>query len=172
MPLYSTNDDKADPAVTPRSPESVPLTTLEASIFFKASIPEPENTEAVTTFALKDPEASLATMVEAPFADAAVVLAFAKVPDETLEALSAVKSAPEPENVVAVIRLALKDPEASLATMVEAPFELDAVVLAFAKVPVVILEAFVVSVVADVAKPVTCPDVIDILTFAADVALP
>ena len=48
-----------------------------------------------------------------------------------------VKDAPEPENVVAVIRLALKDPEASLATIVEAPFADAAVVLAFATVPVV-----------------------------------
>ena len=79
------------------------------------------------TSALNAPEASLATMVEAPFADAAVVAELGIL----------VKDAPEPENVVAVIRLALKDPEASLATMVEAPFADAAVVLAFATVPVV-----------------------------------
>ena len=74
-------------------------------------------------------------MVEAPFELDAVVLAFATVPVVTWDPSSDVKDAPEPENVVAVIRLALKDPEASLATMVEAPFADAAVVLAFASVP-------------------------------------
>ncbi len=44
--------------------------------------------------------------------------------------------------------------------------------LADGKNPVFILAASVVSVVADVAKPVTCEDDIDIATLAADVILP
>jgi hypothetical protein len=42
---------------------------------------------AVMTFAAKEPLESRATMVDAPFAELAVVLALAKVPTEILEAL-------------------------------------------------------------------------------------
>ena len=51
---------------------------------------------AVIPFAVKFPPASLATMVEAPLELEAVVLAFAKVPEETLEALSVVNPEPLP----------------------------------------------------------------------------
>ena len=77
-----------------------------------------------------------------------------------------------PSNFVAVIVFAVNDPEASLETIVEAPFADAAVVLAFAKVPVVIFEAFVVSVVADVAKPETLAAARENPTFATEVTLP
>ena len=79
----------------------VPLEILDALIAVKATplpdtlVNEPVvplkvvalDVVAVMTFAVKFPFASRATMVEAPLADAAVVLPLAKVPTEILEAL-------------------------------------------------------------------------------------
>ena len=141
---------------------------------------------AVTLLAVKLPEASRATIVEAPFAEAAVVYMLAIVPvlitlafiavtdkltaalpsNETLAAVAppeiwklraVVNEAAEPEILpvtLAVIVFAEKLPLASRATIVEAPLEAEAVVLALFNVPDVILSALVVSVVAEAAKPV------------------
>jgi hypothetical protein len=65
-----------------------------------------------------------------------------KVPDAILFAFKFVTFAPEPLNAVAVIVAPVKLPEESRATIVDAPFELDAVVLALSIVPLEILEAF------------------------------
>ena len=75
-------------------------------------------------------------------AEAAVVLALAMVPDEILEALIADKVAPLPLNV-AVTMFAPKLPLASRATIVEALFASEAVVLALAIVPEAIFEALI-----------------------------
>jgi hypothetical protein len=72
----------------------------------------------------------------------AVVRALAIVPEDMEEAFSDVIEAPEPLKVVAVIVAPVKLPEASLATIVEAPLELEAVVLALFKVPEDMEEAF------------------------------
>ena len=68
---------------------------------------------------------------------------------------------------LAVIVLAEKLPLASRATIVDAPFELEAVVLALANVPELIFDALVVSVVAEAAKPDTLDAVIAIATLVA-----
>jgi hypothetical protein len=122
---------------------------------------------AVITFAEKLPEASRATIVEAPLAEAAVVLSLATVPVVIAVPLSVVIEAPEPVNVVAVIPAAAKLPEASRATMVLAPFVADAVVRALIKVPLVMFDALVVSVVAEAAKPDTLDAVIAMPTLEA-----
>jgi hypothetical protein len=93
--------------------------------------------------AVNDPLASRATIVEAPLAEAAVVLAFAMVPEEIEEALIAVMEAPLPEKDVPVIAPAANDPDASRRTIVEAPLAVAAVVLAFAIVPEAMLEALI-----------------------------
>jgi hypothetical protein len=67
----------------------------------------------------------------------------ATVPDVTFEALIAVNATPFPEMLVVVIALAVNEPLASRATMVDAPFAEAAVVLAFAIVPALILEALI-----------------------------
>jgi hypothetical protein len=84
-----------------RALSKVPEVTLEALIAVKAT-PLPEtlvnapvvplkvvalDVVAVIKFAVKFPFASRATIVDAPLADAAVVLPLAKVPTEILEAL-------------------------------------------------------------------------------------
>ena len=83
---------------------------------------------------------SRATIVEAPLAEAAVVYELLIVPLAIAEAFKLVNAEPLPEcaplKVVAVIVAAEKLPEASLATIVEAPLEAVAVVFAFGKVPV------------------------------------
>jgi hypothetical protein len=63
-----------------------------------------------TAFAAKEPFASLTTIVLAPLAVAAVVLALAKVPVVILEALIAVMAAPLPETVVKVPVVAVTVP--------------------------------------------------------------
>ena len=122
---------------------------------------------AVMTFAVKFPLASRATIVEAPLAEAAVVLSLATVPVVIAVPLSVVIEAPEPVNVVAVIPAAAKLPEASRATIVLAPFVAAAVVRALIKVPLVMLDALVVSVVAEAAKPDTLDAVIAMPTLEA-----
>jgi hypothetical protein len=128
----------------------VPLAIFEALIAVKAT-PLPEIEVVVIAFAVKFPDASLATMVDAPLADAAVVLAFEIVPLEIFDALISVKPAPlplcAPETVTNVPTFAAKDPFESLATMVEAPLALAAVVLALAMVPAEMLEALMLVIV-------------------------
>jgi len=104
--------------------------------------PAPVTVVNVPTLAVKLPEASLATIVEAPLAEAAVVFAFGIVPLDILEAFKAVIAPPAPDRVINVPTLAEKLPFASLATIVEAPLAEVAVVRALAKVPVLMLEAF------------------------------
>ena len=74
----------------------------------------------------------LATIVDEPFADEAVVAELGML----------VNDAPEPLNDVAVITPALNAPEASLETMVDAPLEDDADVLALSKLPEEMFDAF------------------------------
>jgi hypothetical protein len=97
----------------------------------------------VITFPEKDPLASRATIVEAPLAEAAVVLALSKVPVVIAVALIAVRAEPLPENDVPVIAPAANSPEAPRRTIVEAPLLEEAVVLAFATVPVVTLDPLI-----------------------------
>jgi predicted dinucleotide-binding enzyme len=125
----------------------VPLDIFEALIA-EIAAPEPdtavnEPVPAVTTFALNEPLVSRATIVEASLAEAAVVLALASVPEAILDALIDVRAAPLPDIEVVVIAFAVKFPEASRATIVEAPLAEAAVVRAFAIVPALILEALI-----------------------------
>jgi hypothetical protein len=107
---------------------------------FKAVKAEPL---AVITFAVKLPEPSRATIVEAPLDEEAVVLALSIVPADILEAFNAVILPPAPDKVINVPTLAEKLPFVSLATIVEAPFEAVAVVLAFGIVPALITLALI-----------------------------
>jgi hypothetical protein len=108
-----------------RAVATVPEDMLEA---FKLVSPDPAPVTVVkvAVLAVKLPEASRATIVFAPLAEAAVVAEFGML----------VSEAPEPLNVVAVIVAAVKFPLASRATIVEAPLAEAAVVFAFGKVPV------------------------------------
>jgi hypothetical protein len=118
---------------------------LEALIAVKATpLPETAVNEPdvpVITFPAKEPSASRRTIVEAPLAEAAVVLALSKVPEEILEALMAVRATPLPETDSAVIAPALKDPPASRKIIVAAPLAEAAVVLALSIVPELMFEA-------------------------------
>jgi hypothetical protein len=133
----------------------VPEVMLEALIAVKAT-PLPKTVVNVPTLAAKEPSESRATIVEAPLAEAAEVLALSKVPEEMLEALMAVRAMPLPDtfvkapvvplkvvalDVVAVITLPAKDPSASRNTIVEAPLAEAAVVNELPIVPLEILEA-------------------------------
>jgi hypothetical protein len=137
----------------------VPLAMLDALILVRLA-PLPEIVVAVTTFAAKDPLASRDTMVDAPLASDAVVLAFAIVPEAMFEALIAVSATPFPDTevnvpVVPVITFPAKEPLASRTTRVEAPLAEVAVVLALSKVPVVIA----VALIAVRAEPLPEKDV-------------
>jgi hypothetical protein len=112
----------------------------------------PEIVTKVPTLAAKDPLESLATIVEAPLAEAAEVLALSKVPAVIAEALIAVMAAPLPEKDVPVIAPAANSPEAPRRTIVEAPLAVAAVVLAFAIVPEAMLEAL------RAVRPIPFPD--------------
>jgi hypothetical protein len=118
---------------------------LEALIAVKATplpetaVNEPDAPEII--FPAKEPLESRATIVEAPLAEAAVVLALSKVPEEILEALMAVRATPLPETDSAVIAPALKDPPASRKIIVAAPLAEAAVVLALLIVPELMFEA-------------------------------
>jgi hypothetical protein len=92
----------------------------------------------VITLPANDPFASRSTMVEAPFAVAAVVLALSIVPLDIFDALIA--DNPDPS---AVIIPALNSPDVPRNTIVEAPLAVAAVVLALSRVPVVIDEALI-----------------------------
>jgi hypothetical protein len=108
----------------------------------------PLNVVAVIVLALKLPPASRATIVEAPLAEAAEVLALSKVPVVIAEALIAVIAEPSPEKDEPVIAPAANSPEAPRRTIVEAPLLEEAVVLAFAIVPEAMLEALIPVTVA------------------------
>jgi hypothetical protein len=125
----------------------VPEVTLEALIAVN-EVPLPDMlvkvpVVPVITFPEKDPLASRATIVEAPLAEAAVVLALSKVPVVIAVALIAVRAEPFPEKDVPVIAPAANSPEAPRRTIVEAPLLEEAVVLAFAIVPEAMLEALI-----------------------------
>jgi hypothetical protein len=122
--------------------------------------PPPLKFVAVTTFALKLALASRKTKVAAVAASVPVVLAFAIVPLDMLEALIAVKEVPLPEifvkvPVVPVITFPAKEPLASRTTRVEAPLAEEALVLALSRVPVVIA----VALIAVRAEPLPEKDV-------------
>jgi hypothetical protein len=145
---------------------TVPVVTFDPLI---ALIAEPL---AVIMFAVNDPLASLETIVEAPFASEAVVLALAMVPDEMLEALIAVRATPCPDTlvkvpVVPVTTLAVNDPFASLATIVEAPLAEAAVVLALAIVPLDMLEALIAVRATPLPETEVKVPVVPVITFPA-----
>jgi len=145
-------------AAVVRALSIVPLDMLEALISVRLA-PLPEIV-AVITFAVKEPLASRDTMVDAPLASDAVVLAFAIVPEAIFEALIAVNATPLPDTevnvpVVPVITFPAKDPLASRTTRVEAPLAEEALVLALSKVPVVIA----VALIAVRAEPLPEKDV-------------
>ena len=126
--------------------EIVPLVIFEAFMSVKAApFPDiaPLKVVAVIVLALKLPPASRATIVEAPLAEAAEVLAFAIVPEEMLEALMSVSGAPLPEKEAPVIAPAVNSPDAPRRTIVLAPLAEEAEVRAFAIVPVEMLEALI-----------------------------
>jgi hypothetical protein len=120
----------------------VPLEILEALMPVRAT-PFPDMlvkvpVVPVITLPAKDPLVSLATIVEAPLAEAAEVLALSIVPEEMLEALIPVRPPPSPytfvklpaaaATLVALTTLAVKLPFESRATIVLAPLEELAVV--------------------------------------------
>jgi hypothetical protein len=124
----------------------VPVVIAEALIAVMAE-PLPEKDAPVIAPAANSPEAPRRTIVEAPLAVAAVVLAFAIVPEAMLEAL--IFEPPDRSPITAaVIVAATKLPPESRWTIVEAPLELDAVVRAFAMVPEEMLEALIADSVA------------------------
>jgi hypothetical protein len=125
----------------------VPLAIFDALIAVSA-IPLPEILVKVPTLAVNDPLASRATIVLAPFAEAAVVLALSKVPDVTFEALIAVRATPLPVNDAPVIAPAVNSPEVPRNTIVEAPLAVAAVVLALATVPVVTFDPLIAEIEA------------------------
>jgi hypothetical protein len=126
---------------------TVPLDILEALIAVMAE-PLPEKESPVIAPAENSPEAPRRTIVEAPLAVAAVVLAFAIVPEAMLEALIADKATPLPEIEVNVPALAVKLPLESRATIVEAPLAEAAVVRALSIVPLEMFEALIAESVA------------------------
>jgi hypothetical protein len=144
----------------------VPLDMLLALIADKpAALPL---NVAVTILAPKLPSASRRTRVFALLEVLPVVRALAIVPLEILLALIAEIADPLPEtlvnepvvplkvvafDVVAVIVLAANDPVESRNTMVFAPFDAEAVVLALSKVPSVIAEALMGAFAAAVSCP-------------------
>jgi hypothetical protein len=156
----------ADAAVV-RAFAMVPDEMFEALI---ALIPEPSplNKDAVITLEPKFPEASRNTKVDALLAVLPVVRALSNVPELMFEALMLVTVAALPEILVndpvvavtlveltsvAVIVLAVNEPVESRRTMVLAPFEAEAVVLALSKVPNVIAEALMGASAAAVSCP-------------------
>jgi hypothetical protein len=145
----------------------VPEEMFEALI---ALMPEPSpiKFEAVTLPAVNAPLASRKTKVDALLAELPVVKALLIVPLVMFEALILVTVAPLPDMLVnvpvvadtlvaftsvAVMMLAVNDPLASRATIVEAPLAELAVVLAFASVPTEMLDALIETLAALVIWP-------------------
>lgn len=137
----------------------VPLVMFEALIAVRAT-PLPEIEVDVIAPALNSPDVPRRTIVEAPLAVAAVVLALAIVPVLIFDALIALIADP-----LAVIMLAVKLPLASRATMVDAPLASEAVVLALAIVPEAILDALIA------VKATPFPE-IEVVVMAFAVKLP
>jgi hypothetical protein len=133
----------------------VPLDMFEALIAVReVALPEifvKVPVVPVTTLPVKEPLASRRTIVEAPLAEAAEVLALSKVPEEILEALMAVKAIPLPDTESAVIAPAAKAPPASRRTIVAEPLAEAAVVLALSIVPEEILEALILVIAEPLA---------------------
>jgi hypothetical protein len=145
-----------------RAVATVPADKLDA---FSEVSPEPAPVTVVNvpTLAVKLPEASRATIVEAPLAEAAVVLALATVPVVIDVPFKAVKAEP-----FAVITFAVKLPEPSRATIVFAPFASVAVVRAFAKVPADILDALIAVILPPAPdKVINVPTLAEKLPFAS-----
>ena len=137
MPVYDP-DTYAEPIV--------PLEIFEALMLVRAApLPDiaPLKVVAVIVLALKLPPASRATIVEAPLAEEAVVLAFDIVPVEMLEALMAETFEPSPIKKAPVIAPAANSPDAPRRTIVLETLEELAVVYAFPIVPEVMLEALI-----------------------------
>jgi hypothetical protein len=109
----------------------------------------------VITFPAKEPLESRKTIVDAPLAEAAVVLALAIVPLDMFEALIAVSATPLPVNEEPVIAPALNSPEVPRSTIVDAPFAVAAVVRAFEIVPLVMFDALIL--VNSAPLPTTTP---------------
>lgn len=149
------------PLATARVPDEIEEALREVN-----DEPEPLNVVAVIVAAVKLPDASLATIVDAPFEDEAVVLALAIVPAVIASALSEVRDVPLPLKDVPVIAAAAKLPEASRKTSVLAPLDADPVVLALAIVPEEIASALIevrdapepLKVVAVIIAPAKLPE--------------
>jgi hypothetical protein len=117
---------------------TVPDERFEALIPVKPP-PAPLTVVNVPTFAVNDPLASRATIVEAPLAEAAVVAELGML----------VSPEPDPVNEAPVIAPAVNSPEVPRRTIVDAPLAVAAVVRAFATVPVVTFE----PLIALIAEP-------------------
>jgi hypothetical protein len=145
----------------------VPEAKLEA-LMAVSPIPFPETEVNVPVLAVKLPPESRATIVDAPLAEAAVVRALSIVPLDMFEALIAESVAPLPLNV-AVIMFAPKLPLASLATIVEALFASEAVVLALAIVPELIFEALIAVKATPLPETLVNAPVVPLKVVALDV---
>jgi hypothetical protein len=148
--------------VARRAVATVPELIFEALIALIAE-PSPLNV-AVIVPAANSPEDPRKTIVEAPLAEAAVVLAFAIVPVVIAEALIAVREEPLPDIDVAVISPALKLPDESLRTIVAAPLAEAAVVRALAMVPDEMLEALIALI------PEPSPEIVETETLPPVIA--
>jgi hypothetical protein len=134
----------------------VPVETFEPLIALTAE-PSPLNVPVIVP-AENSPDDPRRTIVEAPLAVAAVVLALSIVPEVMLEALIAVKDTPLPEIELAVISPAPKLPDESRRTIVAAPLAEAAVVRALAIVPDEILEALI-ALIAE-PSPLKAPEIV------------
>jgi hypothetical protein len=127
------------------------------------------------TFIVKVPSlgADNAAQVESPRKNVVLLAvpeakrAVGTVPLAIAVAFNEVNAEPLPDTETNPPELAEKLPLTSRAIIVEAPFDAVAVVLALARVPLVMLSALVVSVVAEAAKPDTLDAVIAIPTLEA-----
>jgi predicted dinucleotide-binding enzyme len=158
-------------AAVVRALSIVPLVIFDAFMAVRATpLPDTEvkvPVVAVTTLAAKLPLLSLATIVDAPFAESAVVRAFAIVPDAMFEALIAVNAIPLPEMDVVVTAFAVKFPEESLATIVDAPLADAAVVRALSIVPLDMLLAFMAVKATPLPLTEVKVPVVPVTTFPA-----
>jgi hypothetical protein len=127
----------------------------------------PDRVVNVPALAVNEPLESLATIVDAPLEEAAVVRALSIVPDEMFEALIPLIAAPLPVNEAAFIAPASNSPLAPRKTIVEAPLAVAAVVLAFAIVPEEILEALISVSTAPLPETLVNDPVIPVITLPA-----
>jgi len=103
----------------------------------------PDKVVNVPAFAVNEPLESLATIVDAPLEEAAVVRALSIVPDEMFEALIPLIAAPLPVNEAALIAPASNSPVAPRKTIVAPTLAEFAEVRALAIVPEEMLEALI-----------------------------